>query len=213
MPSNPLFEALRQLNNDNGICKVIGFAYAGPFSHIQQYQTIYEKRAEDIWYHVFGVPKAPKNKSVAHIHELQNWGIDTFSPEVRYIQPKAISHLIFESRKIKPEEVVCPRRFDYQTLGIITENDWTEKYGHDIHCSCPVCTGKDLSSFKDTYMHDLDGSFAPRLLYDADRTHTLISRTNEFIESKEAIKADDLPTYFDEREFTKNRQLIKYLGS
>jgi hypothetical protein len=95
------FNALKELNNDNDICKIIGFAYADPFSHIQQYQTIYESRDENIWYHVFGVPKAPKKKFVAHIHELQNWGIDTFSPEVRYMQPKAIGHLIFASRKVK----------------------------------------------------------------------------------------------------------------
>jgi hypothetical protein len=34
------------------------------------------------------VPKIPRGKksiSVAHIHELQNWGLDTFSPEVRDI--------------------------------------------------------------------------------------------------------------------------------
>jgi hypothetical protein len=206
------FNALKELNNDNGICKIIGFAYADPFSHIQQYQSIYESRDEDIWYHVFGVPKAPRNKLVAHIHELQNWGIDTVSPEVKYIQPKAVSHLVLESKNIRPEEVVAPRRFDFQTLGVLKEIDWTKKYGHDICCDCPVCSGKDLASFKDTYMHDLDGSFAPRLLYDADRTHTLISGSNEFFESKEAIKADDLPTYFDEREFTKSRQLNKYLG-
>lgn len=206
------FNALKELNNDNGICNIIGFAYADPFSHIQQYQAIYESREENIWYHVFGVPKSPKKKLVAHIHELQNWGIDTFSPEVRYFQPKAASHLAFKSKNIKPEEVEVPRRFDYQTLGVLKENDWIKKYGHDICCDCPICLGKDLPSFKDTYMHDLDGSFVPRLLYDADRTHTLISGSNEFVESKEAIKADDLPTYFNEREFTQNRQLIKYLG-
>lgn len=205
------FKALKQLNNENDICKVIGFAYADPFSHIQQYQAIYESRSENIWYHVFGVPKAPRNKSVAHIHELQNWGLDTFSPEIRYTSPKVIGRLVFESSRIKPDEVELPRRFDHQTLGILREKDWSEKYGHEICCSCPVCTGKSISSFKEIYAHDLDGSFNPRLLRDADRVHTLSSGSKEFNESREAIASDDLQTYYNEKEFTRNRNLIKYL--
>jgi hypothetical protein len=199
------FNALKKLNNDNGICKVIGFAYANPFSHIQQFQTIYENRAEDIWYHVFGVPKTPRKKSVAHIHELQNWGLDTFSPEVRYTSPKALGRFIMESKKIKPDEVECPKRFDSQTLGVFKEKDWTKRYGHEIYCNCPVCKGKDLLDFKDIFTHDLDGSFVPSLLYGADRVHTLASGSLEFKESMELIRSDDLPAYYKKKEFTKDR--------
>ncbi len=53
------FEALRQLKNDFGICNIIGFSYANPFNYVQQFQEIYEHKEEDIWYHVFGVPRRP----------------------------------------------------------------------------------------------------------------------------------------------------------
>ena len=201
------FAALRELNNENGLCKIIGFAYANPFKYPHQFYEIYKNREEEIWYHVFGVPRTPRGKKkngVAHIHELQNWGLDTFSPEVRHISPKAVVYLIKKSQTTKPEEVQC-RRFDSATLGIFKEPDWIRRYKQEIHCNCPVCKGKDLSSFKDAYIHELDGSFNANLLRDADKVHELVSGSGEFVVSREAIKSDDLPTYYKEKEFTKDR--------
>lgn len=200
------FAALRELNN-LGLCKIIGFAYANPFNYPQQFYEIYKNREEDIWYHAFGVPRTPRGRKklgVAHIHELQNWGLDTFSPEVRHISPKAIVYLIKKSQATKPEEVQC-RRFDFATLGIFKEPDWIKRYGHEINCICPVCKGKDLPSFKDTYIHELDGSFNPNLLRDADKIHELATGSNEFIDSREAIISDDLPSYYRKKEFTRGR--------
>lgn len=205
------FGALRELNNDNDLCKVIGFSYANPSSHIQQYQEIYKHRSENIWYHGFGVPKTQRNNPAAIIHELQVFGIDTFSPDVKYSSPGAAKYFIFKNKNTRPEDVTIPRRFDYQTLGVLGESDWRGRYGHDICCSCPVCQGNDLSSFKDAYTHDLDGSFTPTLLNDADRVHTLISGSNEFNESREAIKSDDLHTYYNSKEFTKPLKLENFL--
>jgi hypothetical protein len=200
------FASLIKLNS-NGICNVIGFTYANPSTHIQQYQEIYERREEDVWYHIFGVPRVPRGKSVpvAHIHELQNYGIDTFSPEVRDVPQKAIARLIMLGRDIKPKEVECPKRFDSQTLGIFKEREWIDRYGHDIHCNCRICNGKDLLSFKEKFMYDLDGSFDPRFLRNADKLHELATGTHEFNDSMEAIKSDDLPAYFNSKELTKGR--------
>jgi hypothetical protein len=201
------FAALRDLNNDIGLCKIIGFAYANPFNYPHQFYEIYRNREEAIWYHAFGVPRVPRGKKiigVAHIHELQNWGLDTFSPEVRHISPKAVVYLIKKSQATKPEEVQC-RRFDSATLGIFKEPDWIERYKQEIHCECPVCKDKDLHTFKETYTHELDGSFNPNLLRDADKTHELSSGSREFTTSRDAIKSDDLPKYYRGKEFTKGR--------
>lgn len=116
------FAALRKLNN-TGICNVIGFAYANPSKQVQQLLEIYSHREEDIWYHAFGVPRTPRGKNiipVAHIHELQNWGLDTFSPEVRDIGRKAIIYLMMKSKTTTPDEVKC-QRFDSPALGILKE--------------------------------------------------------------------------------------------
>jgi len=200
------FAALRRLK-DIGICNVIGFAYANPSKYVQQLLEIYSNREEDIWYHAFGVPRTPrgrKNVPVAHIHELQNWGLDTFSPEVRDVSYKAIGYLMMQSKTMKPDDVKC-QRYDSPSLGVFKEPDWIDRYGHDLRCNCPVCKGKDLLSFKDKFTHDLDGNFDPNLLRSADKVHELVSGSKEFGESMEAIKSDDLPAYYNNKEFTKGR--------
>ncbi len=200
------FDALRRLH-DTGICNVIGFAYASPDTHSHQYLEIYSNREEDIWYHAFGVPRTPRGKNgipVAHIHELQNYGLDTFSPEVRDVPQKAIGHLMMESKTTDPDKLEL-KRYDSPTLGIFKEPKWISRYGHDLHCNCPVCNGKDLTSFKYVYTHDLDGSFDPNQLRSADKVHELVSGSKEFDESMKAIKSDDLPAYYESKEFTKGR--------
>lgn len=197
------FAALRRLHN-TGICNVIGFAYANPDKNPLQLYEIYRNREEDIWYHAFGVPRTQRGRKVAHIHELQNWGLDTFSPEVRYLGKQQIIHLIMKSKTTKPDEMQC-QRYDSPTLGIFKEPEWIDRYGHDLHCDCPVCKGKDLNSFKDEFTHELDGSFNSNLLRSADKVHELVSGSKEFDESMEAIKSDDLPAYYGSKEFTKGR--------
>lgn len=199
------FAALRRLHN-TGICNVIGFAYANPDKNPQQLLEIYSNREDDIWYHAFGVPRTPRGSTipVAHLHELQNWGIDTFSPEVRDVGRDAIVYLIMKSQTTKPEEVKC-RRYDSPTLGIFKEPEWIGRYGHDLHCDCPVCKGKDLTSFKHEFTHELNGNFNPNLLLNADKVHELVSGSKEFDESMKAIKSDDLPAYYESKEFTKGR--------
>jgi len=200
------FDALRRLH-DTGICNVIGFDYASPDTHSHQYLEIYSNREEDIWYHAFCVPRAPRGKNaipVAHIHELQNYGLDTFSPEVRDVSQKAIGYLRMETQNTDPDKLEL-KRYDSPTLGIFKEPKWISKYGHALHCNCPVCIGKDLISFKYTYTHDLDGSFDPNQLHSADKVHELVSGSKEFDESMKAIKSDDLPAYYESKEFTKGR--------
>ncbi len=202
------FAILRELNNDNGLCNIIGFSYANPFNYSKQFYELYKNREEAIWFHSFGVPRTPRGKnklSVAHIHELQNWGLDTFSPEVRHISPKALVYLKKKALTTDPKDLQC-RRFDSQTLGIFKEPDWIKKYGDKINCNCPVCEkNKSLSSFKDAYIYEKDGSFNPALLRDADKVHELTSGSKEFAISRDAIKSDDLPGYYREKEFTKGR--------
>lgn len=200
------FAALRRLHK-TGICNVIGFTYANPDKNALALNEIYSNREEDIWYHIFGVPKIPRGRGathVAHIHELQNWGLDTFSPEVRDVAIKALQYLMMKSQITDPKDVEI-RRFDSPTLGVLKEPDWTTRYGQDLHCNCSVCIGKDLLSFKDEYSHELNGNFNPNILRSADRVHELEDGSKEFISSKDAIKSDDLPSYFKSKEFTRGR--------
>ncbi|MDW7726426.1 MAG: hypothetical protein SCH70_04830 [Candidatus Methanoperedens sp.] len=197
------FESLRRLHN-TGICNVIGFAYANPDKNPHQLLEIYKHREEDIWYHAFGIPRTQRGRKVANIHRLQNWGLDTFSPEVRYIGKKQVIFLIMKSKTTKPDEVQC-QRFDSPTLGIFKEPEWIGRYGHDLHCDCPVCKGKDLTSFKQEFTHELNGDFNSNLLRNADKVHELVSGSKEFDESMKAIKSDDLPAYYESKEFTKGR--------
>ncbi len=197
------FAALRGLHN-TGICNVIGFAYANPDKKPQQLLEIYRNREEDIWYHAFGVPRTQRGRKVANIHGLQNWGLDTFSPEVRYFGKKQVIFLIMKSKTTEPDEVQC-QRFDSPTLGIFKEPEWIGRYGHDLHCNCPVCNGKDLVSFKGEFTHELDGSFNPDILRSADKVHELVSGSKEFHESMKAIESDDLPSYYESKEFTRGR--------
>jgi hypothetical protein len=108
------------------------------------------------------------------------------------------------SKTIDPDEIEL-KRYDSPTLGILKEPEWIDRYGHDLHCNCPVCKGKDLASFKDEFTHELNGSFNPSLLHSADKIHELVAGTEEFDESMKAIKSDDLPAYYESKEFTKGR--------
>lgn len=109
-----------------------------------------------------------------------------------------------KSKTIEPDEVQC-QRFDSPTLGIFKEPEWISRYGHDLHCNCPVCNGKDLVSFKGEFTHELDGSFNPDILRSADKVHELVSGSKEFHESMKAIESDDLPSYYESKEFTRGR--------
>lgn len=123
---------------------------------------------------------------------------------MRDVPQKAIGHLMMESKTIEPDELEL-KRYDSPTLGIFKEPKWISRYGHDLHSNCPVCKGKDLSSFKYVYTHDLEGSYEPNQLRSADKVHELVSSSNEFDESMMAIKSDDLPAYYESKEFTKGR--------
>lgn len=200
------FSILRELHS-NGLCNVIGFQYADPFRYPIQYLEIFKNRECDLWYHCFGVPRTPRGRNttpVAHIHEIQNWGLDTYSPVARDLGRKQIVYLIMQS-KAKKESDLYIQRYDAPVLGIIKEDQWLTRYGHELHCVCPVCKGRDLSSFKQDFTHELNGDFNPNLLRSADKVHELVSGSSEFNSSAEAIKNDDLTTYFSGKEFTRNR--------
>jgi len=200
------FLALRELHQ-NGICNVIGFQYANPEYFPVHFLEIFTHRDEDIWYHCFGIPRTPRGRNqtpVAHVHELQNWGLDTFSPMVKQLGRKQIIFLRMKSETTKPEDLKC-QRFDSPTLGILKEKDWQTRYNDDLHCNCPVCSGQNLKIFKDKYSHELNGDFNPNLLRQADKVHELASGSEEFHNSMKAIESDDLHSYFKSKEFTKNR--------
>lgn len=159
------FDALRELK-ETGLCNIIGLDYANPDMFPQQYLEIYRHRDDDIWYHCFGVPSTPGGRGqnpVAQIHKIQNWGLDTYTIEKRNLGVKAVRYLIMKDKTKTPDELEV-RRFDSPTLGILKEPELQSRYGHELHCSCPVCNDRDLSSFKEEFSHELNGDFKPSLL-------------------------------------------------
>jgi hypothetical protein len=200
------FSALREMHQ-NGTCNVIGFQYANPIEFSYNFLEIFNHKDENVWYHCFGIPRTPRGKNqtpVAHVHELQNWGLDTFSPKVTQLGKKQVVYLIKKSESTQPNELSC-QRFDSPTLGILKENLWKSRYNDDLHCNCPVCKGQDMKNFKEKYSHELNGDFNPNLLFQADKVHELVSGSEEFHNSMKAIESDDLHTYFKSKEFTKDR--------
>jgi len=77
----------------------------------------------------------------------------------------------------------------------------------NIMCKCEKLLnhGGFGTACKDDFTHELDGSFNSNLLRSADKVHELVSGSKEFDESMEAIKSDDLPAYYESKEFTKGR--------
>ena len=133
---------------------------------------IYEHRDEEIWYHCFGNTRTQGGNPLAQIHVLQNWGLDTFSPKTINLGRKQIIYLILLENSTKPSELNV-QRFDSPTLGILKEDNWLSKYGHDLHCNCMVCKNKNLIEFKDEYSYELDGKFSPKILRNASKVHEL----------------------------------------
>ncbi len=200
------FAALRELH-ESGICNVIGFKYADPLTYARQFLEIWDNRDEEIWYHCFGIPRTKsgrKTDPLARIHVVQNWGIDSFSPIARDLNQKQIQYLVLKAKSISPSDVAI-NRFDSPTLGILKEQSWVQRYGHDLHCGCPACHSQDLQEFKERYTHELNGNFNPNILRQANKIHEFFSGKEEFEKSFEAIKSDDLPSYFGKKEFSKGR--------
>ena len=205
---NKEFEALRDLH-DNGLCNIIGFKYASRRTHVQQFNEVSNNKEESIWYHCFDVPRRPRIRpryDVAHSHELQNWGIDTVSPMVKQLTKDQVRYLMARTSTQSIESVHCDDFFDDVTLGILKEDNWIERYHNDINCNCPLCSRVNgVNEFKIEYTKEKNGNFNPQILYGAIRIHELLSGSEEFKVSREAIKSDDLKTYFDNKEFTKGR--------
>lgn len=197
------FSVLRDLHK-NDLVNIIGFKFAKIKTRPQQYLEIFRNREKDIWYHCIGVPRNNANELLAEIHELQNWGIDTYTPRARKLSQKQVGFLIYQNSQKGPSDLSV-KRFDGSTLGILKEPSYIEKYGHNLNCDCVVCHNKDLNSFKETYSHDLSGSFDLNLLNYADKLHDLFGGNQKFETSRNSIRNDALHQYYNEREYAANK--------
>jgi len=200
------FAEFRKLH-ENGLCNIIGFKYSSIDAHIQQFNEIHFHKDEEIWYHCFDVPRKPRKRddNSAHLHVLQNWAIDTVSPYTKLMTQNQVARWIMENANLKPEDIKCDNRFDDIALGIFKEKNWKERYNEDLHCNCSICKDKNLDEFKEKYTYELNGSFNPSVLQGALKIHELFSGNNEFDISQDAVKSDDLKSYFKSKELTKDK--------
>jgi hypothetical protein len=198
------FEALRSLQ-ENDLVHIIGFKYNNIDYNPQQFNEIYLHKDENIWYHCFNVIRKNKETNTANIHSPQNWGLDTVSPRTITLSVQQVKGMLGKNKSITPANIKIDNRFDSPTLGVLKEELWRLKYSSDLHCDCEICKKLDLEGFKEKYSHDKDGSFNPMVLVGAGRIHELISGNDEFQFSKDAIKSDDLPSYYDKHEYTRGK--------
>jgi hypothetical protein len=198
-------DAIKQLH-ENGLCNIIGFKYGSLKGNIQRYNKIHNMKEENIWYHCFDIPRHPRNSCVSHLHELQNWGIDTISPVVKSFSKSQTGYIIMSSRQESDVSSHCNNRFDALTLGLLNEDTWKMRYREDLHCDCSVCKKvQDFNDFKEIYSHELNGNLNTNVLYGATRVHDLFSGSEELTISRKAIESDNLNEYFEGKEFTKGK--------
>jgi len=201
------FKALRELYN-NDACKLIGFKYAHWKTHVQQLNEIHQHRDENIWYHCFDVPRKPRGQSndfSAHLHSLQNWGVDTVSPYTIAMTQKQVAYLIYKNSQVTPDNLNMGTRFDADNLGILSESQWTDNYHENLNCNCEICRGTTLSEFKEKYSEERNGNFNPSVLTGAVKIHELLSGTDEFKKSYKEIKSDNLHNYYDKKSFIRGK--------
>ena len=199
------FQALRKLRDENDFCHIIGFKYNNIEKNPQQFNEIYQHKDKDIWYHCFNVPKKNKKSNTAINHAPQNWGIDTVSPYTVTLSGQQIKGMFGGMKNISQDTIEIDKRFDSPTLGILNESLWETRYNLDLHCDCDICKNLNLKQFKEKYSVEKNGDFNPKVLQDAGRIHDLFSGNMEFEKSKDAVKSDDLPSYYNGHEFTRGK--------
>lgn len=180
--------------DNGGIFKVMGVIFRSPPQNYANFNHLYENYDMDIWIHASGVNRYyPRNWTTAQMHIPQIYGIDTCS---------ILSQKVGGEPRPKPIEKI--KLYDPKTLGIIEIGKHREKYGNELDCDCPVCSGKTLDEFVDEYTINHKGEKDILLLDTWCKLHEAFTSPNEFENGRIAIKENRIKEYFAEKEFINN---------
>ncbi len=185
---NNLFIRKYRLLKDMGF-KVIGFTNRSLKTYYPNYRFIREQN-DDIWLHCSGINRYwQSNWTTSQIHMLQLFGLDTFSLESKCaICPKP-----------KPIEEI--KRFDSNTMGIISIEDFRKRYHNDLNCNCPVCVNKKLNDYISEYSIDRTGVENTNLLDKYCKLHETYCSEKEFTKSQRFIKNNEGKHYIESKEY------------
>lgn len=190
------FDALMALA-DTDLVRTVGLVYRPLANWIQNYRTVWEHRDRPVLLQMSGVkrmfhPLVPTST----VHLLQKWCIDAFGVGSANVGgfPKRPAGVEEEVERLNSE-----RRFDESQVGFIPFSQWRNRYGEDLHCTCPVCRGHDVGSFLERYSHDADGEISHTHFMAGTRLHEFYASSDEFSTSRRFIRDGDLQSYFAER--------------
>lgn len=175
------------VRNKTDTFKMVAFQHRSFEQAPANYGYIWDYRDEDIWFHLSGVNRLlPANHwTTAGLHYPQRFGIDTcarLTQQVPVIVP--------------PKPLMKVKRFDSGTLGIIPLEEHSQRYGDNLACKCPVCVGKTLPDYVDTYKLDHRGIENSGTLDKWNKVHEVFASTSEFDTGRDAIREDRLREYF-----------------
>jgi hypothetical protein len=180
--------------DNRGIFKVMGVIFRSPPQHYANYSYLYEKNDRDIWIHASGVNRYyPRNWTTAQMHIPQIYGIDTCS---------ILSQKLGIEPPPKPLEKI--KRYDPKTLGIIEIEKHRGRYGTELDCDCPVCSGKTLDEFINEYRVNHRGEEDISLLDTWCKIHEAFTSPKEFEIGRIAIKENRFKEYIAEKEDINN---------
>jgi len=169
---------------------IIGTAYRSYTQHYPNFRLLQQKD-DDVLLVSSGVDRYwHSNWTTAFMHIPNFWGLDITSLESR---PTPVA--------IDPKPILKIKRFDQNSIGIITLGKHNETYGNELHCNCPVCNGKNLDDFIHDYSHDINNNADTHVLDKFCKLHETYASTNEFNNQRPFIKHNETKEYIESHHF------------
>lgn len=172
---------------------VIGTVYRSYSENYPNFRYL-EERDDDVLIYCSGVDRFWRgNWITSQIHTPNFNGIDV-TALLSLPTPRG------EKEKKSIEEI---KRFDKNSLGVITLKDHLDLYGEDLNCNCPVCSNKSLPDIKNIYSVNQKGELDPSYLDKICKLHELYASTKEFENERKYIKDDESKAYIESHNYLK----------
>lgn len=162
--------------------KVVGLRQRSFTQYAPNYASVWERRDEDVWFHLSGVPSTAPRKTVAQMHLAQRYGIDTVSRQTR-------------QAPVGGGGAPKPKYFDPNTLGVVHLGDLHQAYGGSLPCNCSLCMGRTFDDFVQTY------GTSPTDFPKWTKIHEVFASTSEFETSREAIREGTFRDYLSGKSY------------
>lgn len=172
---------------------IIGTAYRNYSKHYPNFRYL-QQRDDDVLIVCSGVDRYwHSDWTTAYMHIPNFWGVDITSLESR---PAPVTP--------DPKPVDEIKRFDQNSIGIIKLKKHNEIYGSNLHCNCPVCSGKSLEQFQQDYSTNSNGEIDTHILDKFCKLHEAYASKSEFENERAFIKQNDTKSYIDSHSFLSN---------